>query len=57
MGSAEGQSPFAGRYPRGLFAFSAGALKWSVRVSAYSFWLRDEYPPFSLTDAFSKRWM
>ncbi|MDI6857721.1 MAG: DUF4389 domain-containing protein [Dehalococcoidia bacterium] len=39
---------FTGRYPRGLFDFAVGYLRWSARVNAYFILLRDEYPPFSL---------
>lgn len=39
---------FTGRYPRGLFGFSAGVLRWTIRVNAYQWYLVDEYPPFSL---------
>jgi len=39
---------FTGRYPEGLFRFAVGTHRWSARVSAYMFLLRDEYPPFSL---------
>jgi hypothetical protein len=35
-------------YPAGLFEFSAGCLRWMIRVEAYLFLLVDEYPPFSL---------
>ena len=40
---------FTGRYPRGMFGFVEGVLRWEQRVIAYAFVLvTDAYPPFSL---------
>ena len=41
---------FTGHWPRGLFDFVAGTLRWGYRVSAYVLLLTDEYPPFSLAE-------
>ena len=39
---------FTGKYPKGMYEFSAGVLRWYTRVYSYMFLLTDKYPPFTM---------
>jgi hypothetical protein len=38
---------FTGRWPEGMRNYMIGLARWSTRVNAYLYLMRDEYPPFS----------
>ncbi|HVT41670.1 MAG TPA: DUF4389 domain-containing protein [Acidimicrobiales bacterium] len=39
---------FTGKWPESLRAFVIGVMRWSFRVSVYTYLMTDSYPPFSL---------
>jgi hypothetical protein len=41
---------FTGQMPEGLAGFIRNVVRWWTRVEAYTLLMRDEYPPFSLSE-------
>ena len=42
---------FTGKYPKSIFKFIEGFLRWTLRVSAFALLLTtDQYPPFRLSE-------
>lgn len=39
---------FTGNYPRALWDYQVGFMRWTTRINAYFLCLTDEYPPFTL---------
>ena len=39
---------FTGKYPKPLFNFIVGVLRWQNRINSFMYGLTDKYPPFSL---------
>ena len=39
---------FTGKYPKGMYDFYVGYMRWSTRVNGYMSLLTDKYPPFTL---------
>lgn len=40
---------FTGRYPRGMFGFTTGVMRWHYRVFGYLLQFNDRFPPFALS--------
>lgn len=39
---------FTGKYPKGMFDFTVGVMRWQYRVMAYMLFMTDTYPPFTM---------
>jgi hypothetical protein len=40
---------FTGRYPRGLFSFVSGTMRWHLRIAGYFLSFNDRFPPYALS--------
>ena len=38
---------FTGKYPKGMFDFVVGTMRWGTRVGCYLMYYTDNYPPFT----------
>jgi Domain of unknown function (DUF4389) len=41
---------FTGEYPRGIFDFTVGTMRWYIRTQAWLISITDEYPQFTLSE-------
>jgi hypothetical protein len=39
---------FTGKYPKGMYDFYCGYMRWMTRFTGYFMLLTDKYPPFSM---------
>ncbi len=42
---------FTGHYPRGMFGFVTGVMRWYFRVQGYFLMFNDRFPPFALSES------
>jgi hypothetical protein len=42
---------FTGHYPRGMFGFVTGVMRWHLRVQGYFLMFNDRFPPFALSES------
>jgi hypothetical protein len=43
---------FTGKYPKSLFNYMVGLQNWGIRIGAYYYLLRDEYPGFGFESSY-----
>jgi hypothetical protein len=39
---------FTGKYPKGMYDFFVGYMRWTTRVNSYMYLLTDKHPPYSM---------